>query len=394
MNSKWTSISIACLATVTLGIIWLSVSAEALLITAVGIIYLIIYITYKHHSKHVAIAAQLCSERDELITGVDGMCGGIASLSTNISTESIRISDDVKRIDGLVRDATTDLSSSFTQMNAYAEQQRVLMNEIISPEESGNNDLSMAGFISETEEVMQYFINIIVDTGKESMRLVFKLDDLCEKIHSIEGLLGDLKKISDQTNLLALNASIEAARAGENGRGFAVVADEVRILSKRSETFSSQINDVVTGAAEGIKDATKTISEISSRDMKKVLDSTQRVTSITDKIIGIQSLATERLRIVTGISHDIDVSVSNAIRALQFEDLATQLAKHVSDRSMEIHNVCKSFESVSVNNSPEKISEIINGYLVACENSAERIGGVASSAVSQGNMDAGHIDLF
>lgn len=394
MNSKLSFISVASLLVASLCTVWWLHSAEALLLAAVSTVCMMLFYIYKTKARVHAEAIQLCTERDEMIMGLENVYKGIAGLSSNISSESLHISGDVKRVDALVRDAASDLSNSFSELNEYAEQQRILMNEMINPEQGGDNGLSLTGFISETEDVMQFFIDIIVDTGKESMRLVFKLDDLCEKIHSIEGLLGDLKKISDQTNLLALNASIEAARAGENGRGFAVVADEVRVLSRRSESFSNQINDVVTGAAEGIKDATKTISEISSRDMKKVLDSKQRVTSITDKIISIQNLASERLRQVTGISNDIDISVSNAVRALQFEDMATQLIKYTSDRSIEISDVCSGFESIAASGENICAADAVRDFLTVCEDGSRRIGNVSVSAVAQGSMDAGDIDLF
>ena len=373
---------------------WLIENKSAMFIATCLIVYAGLGFSYLTQKKACNTCAKLKIELHEVLEGIGGTNNEMALFSENISTESYKIADDVGRIDGLVREATGELSVSFTELNEFSEQQRQIMNEMIEPDDS-DNDLSMSSFIGETEDVMQYFIDIIVDTGKESMRLVFKLDDLCTRVDSIEGLLNDMKKISNQTNLLALNASIEAARAGENGRGFAVVADEVRALSNNSEVFSNEINNVVKDISQGIKDTRDTISELSSRDMKKVLDSTQRVKSITEKIVSLQDVSSERLKMVSDISDSIDASVSNAVRALQFEDLSTQLASYISSRNTEIAEICEVFGNSCVNDG-DNVNTLskLDGIRTACIDSVNRMARSSSSVVSQEKMDAGGIDLF
>lgn len=393
--NKLVFVMAGCLSIGGIGLTWLIENKVAMFIVTCLIVGSGLVIGYLMQKRACAVGARLDSKLQEVLMSVGGANNEMSLLSENIASESYKIADDVNRIDGLVRDATGDLSTSFTELNEFSEQQRQIMNEMIKPDDGSDNDLSMTSFIRETEDVMQYFIDIIVETGRESMRLVYKLDDLCIRVNSIEGLLNDMKKISDQTNLLALNASIEAARAGENGRGFAVVADEVRALSKNSEVFSSEINNVVKDISQGIMDARDTISDISSRDMKKVLDSTQRVKSITEKIVSIQDVASERLRMVSKISDSIDLSVSNAVRALQFEDISTQLAKYIIDRNTEIAEICGVFGS-SCANDPDDINTLykIDGIKMACVDGVKRIGSLSSTVVSQEKMDAGDIDLF
>lgn len=120
------------------------------------------------------------------------------------------------------------------------------------------------------------------------------IDQFCKNLeNSINNILSHLTelsannekvvKIAAQTNLLALNASIEAARAGEAGRGFAVVADEINSLatsSKETATNSSQNNENIRKAIDGIAQETQNLVEIISN----VNNRTQNLTASTQEI--------------------------------------------------------------------------------------------------------------
>nr|GFB60574.1 probable chemoreceptor y4fA [Tanacetum cinerariifolium] len=109
---------------------------------------------------------------------------------------------------------------------------------------------------------IQQVTNALVDIGGGQGDLTRRLDDspgavenLATQISTIDQVLSVIRSISEQTNLLALNAAIEAARAGEMGRGFAVVADEVRTLAGRTQSATSEIQQMMGELKSGADQA-------------------------------------------------------------------------------------------------------------------------------------------
>ncbi|KPB20106.1 Methyl-accepting chemotaxis protein [Pseudomonas amygdali pv. sesami] len=110
--------------------------------------------------------------------------------------------------------------------------------------------------------------NVVQQTIKAMNELSGKISESCVNIESLNGktanigqILEVITSISQQTNLLALNAAIEAARAGEQGRGFAVVADEVRSLASRTQTSTSEIQEMIGQMQSKIHSAVQVMNE-------------------------------------------------------------------------------------------------------------------------------------
>ena len=264
---------------------------------------------------------------DRLNRSIDQYASGLDSC-TEQEIEAIQV--ELAQIKKVVADAVVTMTGSFNSLHTLTSDQAGIVNSLMSSlGESSENDevLSFSTFAKETDQVLGFFIDHILDVSKQSMEMMGVINDLGEHMSKVEKLLTDVQGIADQTNLLALNAAIEAARAGEAGRGFAVVADEVRNLSRNSDKFSEEIRVVVNASKKNINLAHEMIQKMASKDMSVAITSRSNIdTMMADIAIMNDAIATKIVE-VSGLTNQIEASVGDAVRGLQFEDMARQMVE-------------------------------------------------------------------
>ena len=199
---------------------------------------------------------------------------------------TIRI--EMGRVQTLLTDAVSTLTSSFQGMHAQTERQRAMTMSVTAMSDGSDANVSFDEFVANTSSVMQKVVDSIIANSKLGMELVELTDSIAQRTQDVQSILSEIGGIAKQTNLLALNAAIEAARAGEAGRGFAVVADEVRDLSARTSQFSQQISSLMQSMQVSVKQTEAAIQRMAGQDMTFALESKVRVEEIIGAMTGDQ----------------------------------------------------------------------------------------------------------
>lgn len=249
----------------------------------------------------------------------------LEELRSFIGSEVQGSRDEIERTRELIRESVAKLGTSFEAVNRKSRQQSDVASRILDRRNDGDGSGSdVHRFAVQASQQMEQLVEALEAVSGQSGATVTHIDAMAEHLDGIFSLLEDVKSIADQTNLLALNAAIEAARAGEAGRGFAVVADEVRNLSERSTAFNEQIRKLAHSSKDSIARVRDTVSAMASRDLDRSRLARIEAAAMLERVDGINRNLGSGMREIAECSKAIDGSVAEAVRSLQFEDIATQ----------------------------------------------------------------------
>ncbi len=312
------------------------------------------------------------------------------------------VHDELGQVKTLVAEAIETLNTSFSGLHQQTQAEYQLVVSLLDNLGGDENSdaMSIQKFSAEIKGVLQYLIDLLTNASERSNQTVNKIDDMVSQIEAIFNLLEDVKGIADQTNLLALNAAIEAARAGEAGRGFAVVADEVRKLSLNSNVLNEQIRNRAEQARTTVDQVRSIVSETASKDMEHAHSSQAKVGTMLSDLEEMNSGISTKLGDVSGMISEIELSVSNAVRSLQFEDIVRQLIEQVMNHLANLHEFSAEINSF-LQHASESPAQSEQEHQVRLENFRKEIHKKRTeieesrmSRVNTESMDEGEIELF
>lgn len=307
---------------------------------------------------------------------------------------------EVERVRGLVTEATRQLGASFEDLNRQAQIQQAAVGRILNRNGDSEAGVGVRRFTETAGGLMNNLVEALARASRESGASVGQIDDMVKHLDAIFELLGDVKTIADQTNLLALNAAIEAARAGEAGRGFAVVAEEVRNLSERSTSFNEQIRKLVSSSKDAVAKVRDTVGEMASRDLNASGAARDEASRLLQQVDDLNGGLTAGIREVSGSREQIALAVGQAVRCLQFEDIATQAlgaAERHLRRLESIHNEGAAPAGVATYVTPAVAAPApapSSTHAHSQAHSQDNWRTPQHKPVAQVSMDAGGVELF
>ena len=296
----------------------------------------------------------------------------------------------------LLRDAVSELGGGFDGLSRKTGMQQSLLRQIIDAQNEG---VSVQDFAARTGDLLEHFVDMVVQMSRESLRIVYRIDGMAKEMDAVFGLLKNVNTIAEETNLLALNAAIEAARAGESGRGFAVVAGEIRNLASHSNQFNEQIGSHVERARTAMEQLRGLVGTMASQDLNVALSAKGGIDAmmahVTESDARTSAVADQVVEINRGLGSD----VSTTIRSLQFEDILSQLINQTRVRLVELQDITtectRDIEELACNpidaeSLALRAQRVRNRLAIQREKARLRSRGPAL----QNSMDAGEIELF
>lgn len=312
----------------------------------------------------------------------------IDELRTGVGHETQGVHHEVQRVQALLRDAIVNLSASFNEMNRESQAQESVIARLLNRSGDEAREAGVRKFAQSASVLMEGLVDSLSRVSQQSVATVGNIDSMVKHLDAIFELLGDVKSIADQTNLLALNAAIEAARAGEAGRGFAVVAEEVRNLSERSTAFNEQIRKLVSSSREAVAKVRETVGDMASRDLDVSANSRAEVQRLLNQVEALDRSFADSIQQVSGATQRIAQAVGQAVRGLQFEDIATQALAAAGRHASRVQDI-----AVEAGDLRARLGQAVSAS-TAPTASAPGWRQPMRKPVAQESLEAGSVELF
>ena len=287
-----------------------------------------------------------------------------AAAAAALSQAELRtIQAQIEQARGILSDAIGKLGTSFTAMEDETKIQRDLMASLFTSlakqtaykagERGHEADTAEPGkidireFTVETEGFLTHFTDLLASVSKESIRTVYRIDDMVEQLDAVFNLIASVDGLADETFLLAINASIEAAHlqtaktssssaSALNANSFLVIATNMRELSKKTRTFNNQIGTQIGTARATVSEVREIIAAMASRDLNVALAGKQRIETMMGELRELQAFMARAVERATVSNTRISEATSQAVTGLQFEDLLNQLLVSIRQRAARL----------------------------------------------------------
>lgn len=238
-----------------------------------------------------------------------------ADLSGAVNAAVGGVQDNLDRARGLVRDAVSGLLASFSTLRVVLERQQDMLRDVSASMGSFGGG---SNFTAAVGRMVNEFVDEVVRVSHESMRIIEQLLLTSEHVGAIVARAERIDTLARETRFIALNARIETQRAGEAGKTFKVVADEVKRLAGASAELSTQIQREVDECFRSLQVTQKTAESLAGHDMSTVIESRTLLVSTIEQLDHVNHAVETTLQQVRS-------AVADAVRALQFEDMVSQL---------------------------------------------------------------------
>ncbi|WP_448568484.1 methyl-accepting chemotaxis protein [Thalassotalea ganghwensis] len=362
------------------------------LILSIGLSYIIfrLFVKQNHQPKSVDLHALGNGQKAEELNLL------FDALANSIDVQIETINGELERNKTLVKEAVGGVAQSFKHLKNITDRQQEIINKVIESNQDlgGDEKTTLQAFVIDSGKILDDFVNVIVNTSKQSLETMSYTDEMVAQFDGIFKLLEQVESLASQTNLLALNAAIEAARAGDAGRGFAVVANEVRSLSVNSTELNQDIRLEISKAKETIASLRTAVEAMASADMTSTLEAKDQVSVMMEHVSDVNKFSNSAVEELGHMAPQISESVAVGVRSLQFEDLTYQSLDSLKSNLVMLSRIKDDIERCQ-SSEQGQFSERVNALINTC-NEVKNTSQSANTrrSVEQSTMEEGDVELF
>ena len=293
---------------------------------------------------------------------------------------------DVAQLRAIVNDAVRGLGASFDALNRDVQSQSDVLTRALTSRShvEAGHEAELPRFIAETRSVLGQLVAQALALSENGRAVAARMNELAQRLARVEEVGRSANRLADRTTLVALNAKIEAAHAGAQGESFMVVANEVRELATEARGFNSEVARLVDDAIGEARGAATEIVERAERDCAAVVAAREQVDAL---LLRVARLDESMARSVNEYAGSIGENVAVAVRCLQFEDIASQVAGHALRTLETLSSAMRELHE----RAPAESSEQALARIAAL---ADRLAADARKSVTQKNMTEGEVELF
>jgi methyl-accepting chemotaxis protein len=266
--------------------------------------------------------------------------------------------EEIAQTSGFVETEADALSGRFQRLAVSAEQQTARVESLTSLAagiEVEGKIVPIDQIAGLLEGTLSDVVEKILYLSKDSMSMVYALDELKANVQRVEECMVQLDGVNSTTNMLALNARIEAERAGASGMAFRVVADEVRELSKVTQGLAALMKVELKGLTDGIAHGQATLQRVATVDLSGNILAKDRLEVLMEALLrrssSLETIVADALKEAEVISADVDGMVTG----IQFQDRTRQRLEHVVDTLHVVDQALEEIKNTTATSLPELV---------------------------------------
>jgi methyl-accepting chemotaxis protein len=277
---------------------------------------------------------------------------------------------EIERTRGLVRAAVADLNRSFGEMEGESRVQSTTITGMV--EHEGGSDSGSPGmrqFTTASGMLMEELTGALADSSRQSVVTVGKIDEMAGHLDAIFELLGGLRDIAGQAAAPALAA------------------------------LDDKMRQRVTSARQVVGGVRAMVEQTAEKEMDTSVEAKIKADALRDQVERIQRSLADGIRAVSASGKRIHDSVGNAVRSLQFEDIATQALTAANvhlERLQAINHDAIQLQNVltQANATPETRIQAMEEFLRHIKEVRETWIKPAHKPVAQVDLKSGTVELF